>query len=207
MTSGPNAPDATGDAAGGTLPALSRDRVERALRKRRGTGENDIIGQPAAVLVPFCMVGDELSVLFIRRSQNLRNHPGQMAFPGGGVDAGDKNLSATAVRETVEEIGVDQSEVEVWGTLDPLLTISEFALSPFTGWLSRTSDLKLSEREVSEVVTVPVARLIDGSCDRDETRRYESGYVTRPTYAYNGRVIWGSTGMIVSQLIDCLRKA
>ena len=207
MIGGPKAPDVTRDRAGGKPPGLSRDHIERALRERSGTGENDIIGRPAAVLVPFCMVGHDLSVLFIRRSQNLRNHPGQMAFPGGGVDAGDKDLSATAVRETVEEIGVVESEVEVWGTLDPLLTISEFALSPFTGWLSRTSELKLSEREVSEVVTVPVSRLMDGSCDRDETRRYESGYVIRPTYAYSGRVIWGSTGMIVSQLIDCLRKA
>ena len=120
---------------------------------------------------------------------------------------GDRDLSATAVRETVEEIGVAESEIEVWGTLDPLLTISNFALSPFTGWLSRASDFKVSEREVSEVITVPVSTLIDGSCDRDETRRVDSGYVSRPTYAYNGRVIWGSTGQIVSQLIDCLRQA
>ena len=207
MTGGPNVPYVTRDGARATLPALSRDRIESTLRERSGTGENDIAGRPAAVLVPFCMDGDDLSVLFIRRSQNLRNHPGQMAFPGGRVDAEDKDLSATAVRETVEEIGVIESEIEVWGTLDPLLTISEFALSPFTGWLSRSNDLKLSEREVSEVVTVPVSRLMDGSCDRDETRMDESGYVIRPTYAYNGRVIWGSTGMIVSQLIDCLRKA
>jgi 8-oxo-dGTP pyrophosphatase MutT (NUDIX family) len=188
-------------------PAPSRDRIEHALRGRGGGGENGIKGRPAAVLVPFCLANDELSVLFIRRSMNLHNHPGQMAFPGGAVDAEDRDIAATAVRETVEEIGVSESEVEVWGTLDPLLTISDFALSPFTGWLARSSDLKFNEREVSEVITVPVAALMDGSCDRDETRGYESGFVTRPTYAYNGAVIWGSTGQIVSQLIDCLRQA
>lgn len=191
--------------AASTVP--SRGRIESALRERGGDGENGIEGRPAAVLVPFCMVDDELSVLFIRRSMNLKHHPGQMAFPGGAADAEDRNLSATAVRETVEEIGVSASEVDVWGTLDPLLTISNFALSPFTGWLAQASDFKVSEREVSEVITVPVGALIDGTCDRDETRRYESGYVSRPTYAYNGRVIWGSTGQIVSQLIDCLRQA
>ena len=188
-------------------PAPSRDRIERVLRGRGGTGESRIDGRPAAVLVPFCMADGDLSVLFIRRSMNLHNHPGQMAFPGGAVDAEDSDLAATATRETVEEIGVLESEVDVWGTLDPLLTISDFALSPFTGWLSRITDLKLSEREVSEVITVPVSALLDGTCDRDETRGYESGFVIRPTYAYNGRVIWGSTGQIVSQLIKCLRQA
>ncbi|MBT4073309.1 MAG: CoA pyrophosphatase [Chloroflexi bacterium] len=203
MTDGPDAIGALDTAS----PVPSRDRIESALRDRGGDGENGIEGRPAAVLVPFCEVNDELSVLFIRRSMNLKNHPGQMAFPGGAADVEDGNLSATAIRETVEEIGVTESQVEVWGTLDPLLTISDFALSPFTGWLSQTSDLNVSEREVSEVITVPVSALVDGSCDRDETRKYESGYVTRPTYAYNGRVIWGSTGQIVSQLIDCLRQA
>ena len=187
------------------MPSLSR--IEDVLRSRGGDGENNIDGRPAAVLVPFCNVDGELSILFIRRSMTLTHHPGQMAFPGGAVDPDDRNLSATAVRETVEEIGVQESEVEIWGTLDPLLTISNFALSPFTGWLSQVSDLKISEQEVSEVVTVPVSALLDHSCDRDETRSTESGFVSRPTYAYNGRVIWGSTGQIVSQLIDCLRQA
>lgn len=188
-------------------PAPSLDQMERILRARGGTGENGIDARPAAVLVPFCMADDGPSVLFIRRSQNLHHHPGQMAFPGGAADPGDAGLSATAVRETVEELGVSESEIEVWGVLDPLRTISDFALSPFTGWLSRSSDLKFSEREVSEVITVPVAALLDGSCDRDETRTSGSGFETRPTYAYNGRVIWGSTGQIVSQLINCLRQA
>lgn len=192
-------------AASASAPSL--DRIERVLRERGGDGENGIGARPAAVLVPFCMVDEQLSVLFIRRSLNLHNHPGQMAFPGGAADDEDADLAATAVRETIEELGVDGSEVEVWGTLDPLLTISGFALSPFTGWLSRSSGLQFNEREVSEVITVPVAALLDGTCHRDETRANGSRYETRPTYAYNGRVIWGSTGQIVSQLIDCLRKA
>lgn len=201
----------SGHDATGTPPAAPRnsslDRIERVLRERGGNGENGIDARPAAVLVPFCMVDGEPSVLFIRRSQNLHNHPGQMAFPGGAADAEDADLAATAVRETVEELGVAESDIEVWGVLDPLRTISDFALSPFTGWLSRSRDLEFNEREVSEVITVPVAALLDGSCDRDETRTNGSGYETRPTYAYNGRVIWGSTGQIVSQLIECLRKA
>lgn len=201
----------TGQDVAGALaaaaPVPSLDQIERVLRGRGGTGENSIDARPAAVLVPFCMADGELSVLFIRRSMNLHNHPGQMAFPGGAVDAGDANLAATAVRETTEELGVAGSEVDVWGALDPLRTISDFALSPFTGWLSRSSGLEFNEREVSEVITVPVAALLDGSCDRDETRATGTEYETRPTYAYNGRVIWGSTAQIVSQLIDCLRKA
>ena len=183
------------------------DRIERVLRQRGGNGENDIDARPAAVLVPFCVVDGRPSVLFIRRSLNLQNHPGQMAFPGGAADVGDADLAATAVRETVEELGVAEAEIDIWGGLDPLRTISDFALSPFTGWLTRASGLEFNEREVSEVITVPVAALMDGSCDRDETRSNGSGYETRPTYAYNGRVIWGSTGLIVSQLIDCLREA
>ena len=198
--------DATGTPlAAPRVPSL--DRIERVLRDRGGNGENGIDARPAAVLVPFCIVDGEPSVLFIRRSQNLHNHPGQMAFPGGAADAEDADLAATAVRETVEELGVAESDIEVWGALAPLRTISDFALSPFTGWLSRSTDLEFNEREVSEVITVPVAALLDGSCDRDETRTNGSGYETRPTYAYNGRVIWGSTGQIVSQLIECLRKA
>ncbi len=201
----------SGQYAAGALaaeaPAPSLDQIERVLRERGGNGENDIDARPAAVLVPFCMVDGEPSVLFIRRSMNLHNHPGQMAFPGGAADDDDADLAATAVRETIEELGVSESEVEVWGALDPLRTISDFALSPFTGWLSRSSGLEFNEREVSEVITVPVAALLDGTCHRDETRATGSGYETRPTYAYNGCVIWGSTGQIVSQLIDCLKRA
>ena len=93
----------TGQDVAGALaaaaPVPSLDRIERVLRGRGGNGENSIGARPAAVLVPLCMADGELSVLFIRRSMNLPNHPGQPAFPGGPCAAVDAILAAPPVSE------------------------------------------------------------------------------------------------------------
>jgi 8-oxo-dGTP pyrophosphatase MutT (NUDIX family) len=185
---------------------LSLDRIERALRNCRGTPADRVEGRPAAVLIPFCMVDGAAHMLLIRRSMEVPFHKGEMAFPGGGEEASDTDLLATAVRETVEELGVSAADIEPWGRLGTIATTSGYALTAYTGRLAGRDGLRPDPREVAEVVPVPLAPLCEGALDRDETRVADGVCETRPTYAYNGRVIWGATGRLIARLVECLKE-
>jgi 8-oxo-dGTP pyrophosphatase MutT (NUDIX family) len=152
--------------------------------------------------------GDEMEPVMIltRRSLNLRTHRGQIGFPGGKPEPGDGSLLATAVRETGEELGVDPEQLEVWGELDPVQTMSTgFGLSVHTGRVRDIEGLNPNPAEVAEVLPVSMSVVLDPASSRDETRIVEGGAISRPSYSYNGRIVWGVTAHIIVQIVDLLR--
>lgn len=160
----------------------------------------------AAVLLPLYDVGDEIHVLFTRRSELVEHHKGQISFPGGAYDASDPDLKFTAVRETWEEIGVDPEHIDVIGQLDEMITISNFLVRPFVGRILRPSPYPFvhSEIEVAEIIEVPLAHLQDEANTVTEQRTYQGREITAYSFRYGDHLIWGATARILKQFLDLL---
>jgi 8-oxo-dGTP pyrophosphatase MutT (NUDIX family) len=159
---------------------------------------------PAAVLMLLLGRPEGLSVLFTRRTPELKRHAGQIAFPGGRLEPGDADVVACALRETEEEIGLPRHTVSVLGRLDPYLTITGYEVTPVVGTAAPPSAFAPDPTEVAEIFEVPLAFLLDPANHRRE-RRIVDG-LTRAYYAvpYGERYIWGATAGMILNLYDVL---
>ncbi|GIX46786.1 MAG: coenzyme A pyrophosphatase [Candidatus Tectimicrobiota bacterium] len=159
----------------------------------------------AAVLVPLYRQGDGYGVVFVKRSQTVLHHRGQIAFPGGGHEAGDASLLHTALRESAEEIGLQPADVQVLGALDDLLTnSSNYLVRPFVGLIPYPYPFTLDRRETATLLEVPLAWLQRHNPPREEERLYEGRLVRSYFFDYHGHLIWGATAKIVKQLLEVL---
>ncbi len=154
----------------------------------------------AAVLVPLYESGG-LHAVFTKRRHDLRRHPGEISFPGGRYDDGERDLLATALREAEEEIGLPSYAVEVVGALQPTPTIAtEYAVYPFVGMIEPGRDWTPSAREVAEVIELSLSSLRSGYARRRLVRR---GLPIRTdTYLVGDHLIWGATARILADLFD-----
>ena len=160
----------------------------------------------AAVLLPLFEQDGEISLAFIRRATTLRSHSGEIAFPGGSVDATDPSPILTALREAQEEIGLDPAHVEVLGVLSPVFTVvSNFLITPVVAFLPHgLGELRLQPSEVQEMLLVPLHALNDPAILHTEcwTRDNQTRIVY--FYDYGPYRIWGATGRILNQLLQTL---
>lgn len=151
----------------------------------------------AGVLVPLIARPQGISVVLTRRSHDLPNHPGQIAFPGGRWEKGDTDIGVTALREAHEEVGLDQAHVTLIGVSDTYETSTGFSVTPVIGLVDPTARLTPDPREVAEVFEVPLAFLMDPANHQPQSR--ELGGVVRHYYAmtYGDYHVWGATaGML-----------
>lgn len=147
-------------------------------------------------------------VLLTKRTDSVEHHKGQISFPGGGVDDDDIDLSATALRETWEEVGVDPEHVEIIGSLDEIVTISNFLVTPYVGVLHRTPYLWVpSDIEVAEVLEPPIADLLDDATLVLEERSIDGEVHFAPAYLWNGHRVWGATARMLHEFLDLMRGA
>jgi 8-oxo-dGTP pyrophosphatase MutT (NUDIX family) len=157
------------------------------------------------VLVPVFEEDGEAWLLLTRRAQHLRNHRGEVSFPGGRRDD-DEALIDTAKREALEEIGLDPSTVEIVGELDHLVTFtSKAAIVPYVGVLpARPIDLKPNPDEVELVITVPFSELLHEDTFREELWHFFDE--ERPMYFFEvvGDTIWGATARILYGLLELI---
>ena len=158
----------------------------------------------AAVLVP---VTDraEPGIVLTQRTETLRNHAGQIAFPGGRADPGDIDLIATALREAEEEIGLPPHVVTVVGLADRYRTVTGFEVTPVLGVIPPDLILRPSEAEVASLFEVPLAYLLDPAHHRRVSAPWRGQ--TRHFYEilWNDRRIWGATAAMIVNLSRRLR--
>ncbi len=157
-------------------------------------------GRRSAVLILFGEGPDGPDLLFIQRSEGLRRHPGQPAFPGGAIDDGDDGPVGAALREAVEETGLDPAGVEVLCTLPELfIPYSGFRVVPVLAWWRRPSTVRpVDPGEVAAVERIPVADLADPR--RRVMLRSPSGR-TGPAFRVGSMMIWGFTAGLVDRLL------
>jgi 8-oxo-dGTP pyrophosphatase MutT (NUDIX family) len=160
--------------------------------------------RPAAVLVPLVAYPDAVKVILTLRTSALREHSGQIAFPGGKVEAWDASPTATALRESREEIGLAAEAIAPIGYLDPYLTGTGFRIIPVVARIDPGYRLRINPSEVDEVFEVPFSFLMDQA--NHELRTAEWKGAMRSFYAmiYGERNIWGATAGIIRNLYERL---
>lgn len=158
----------------------------------------------AAVLIPVIARRPEATVLFTQRTEHLPSHAGQIAFPGGKIDAGDASPLAAALRETEEEIGLDRAHIEPVGCLEPYLSNSGYRIVPVLAVVETGFELNINYGEVADAFEVPLSFLMSVNNHRQGTKEF--GGIARVFYEmpYGERYIWGVTAGIVRRLYERL---
>lgn len=163
--------------------------------------------RPAAVLIPVVHRPEAgLSVLFTRRTAHLRNHGGQISFPGGRAEPDDGSPAVTALRETEEEIGLARSHVEVLGTLSEYVTVTAYRVTPVVGLVTGLFELSPDGSEVAEVFEVPLAHLLDPTNHQRNTVLQNSWQREYYAVPYGEYYIWGATAGMVMNFYNFLRR-
>jgi len=211
------------------LPALRAERLtEAALRERFArvagwipelAGDGHIAtGRPpsaAAVLVPLVRRDDGLHVLLTRRSEHLRDHAGQISFPGGRSEASDIDAADTALREAEEEIGLPRALVDVIGQLPAYTTVTQYVVTPVVALVTPPFVLALDGFEVAEAFEVPLSFLMAPANHRRHLFTYEGGErqflsMPWPAMADDGspreHFIWGATAAMLRNLYHFLSR-
>ncbi len=172
--------------------------------------ENAIAGQPlrpAAVLVAIVMREPGVQVLLTKRTDHLDDHAGQIAFPGGKIDAGDATPLDAALREAMEEINLHAQTVSPLGYLDPYITATAFCIVPVIATVPPDYRIKPNEAEVEEVFEVPLAFLLDPANCRKISGIWRGRRRTSIAIPHGARYIWGVTARILLQLRNRLARA
>lgn len=179
-----------------------------------------------AVLLPIIEKDNKLHILFEVRSHELRRQPGEICFPGGRIDPTDKNQKQTAIRETTEELGIDESKIMHVSPLDFMVNPFGAIIYPHVGFLKDNTQLNPNPAEVAEVFAVPLSylqekgpkiyeinfklepeesfpfhQIIGGEKYNWQTRRMEEHF-----YYFEDKVIWGLTARILTHFLDVINK-
>jgi len=156
----------------------------------------------AAVLVPILATESGLRVLLTTRAAHLRDHSGQVAFPGGKIDPGDPSPAHTALREAQEEIGLFPDDVRPLGYLDPYLSATGFLVTPLVGLVEPGSPFAPNPDEVAEIFEVPLDHLMDPSRHLVRMRSWQGRMRLYYAIPFGERLIWGVTAGIVHNLYE-----
>ena len=159
----------------------------------------------AGVLIGVMTTGSCPAVVLTKRSSRLKHHPGQIAFPGGKLDAGDGSPTDAALREAEEEIGLPRNLVEILGIMPPHETVTGFSVTPVVGLIRDTFDPVPEAGEVAEVFTAPLGHVMDPANFVVQSRRWRGQWRYYYTVPWGPYYIWGATARILRALADGMR--
>lgn len=179
------------------------ERLRQILAARPVQRIKDDIRELSAVLLPLYRKRGEYHLLFTKRTELVRDHKGQISFPGGVYENGDGSLENTALRECAEEIGLEAEQVRVLGRLDDIRTlISNYIISPFVAVIPWPYDFQVSSWEIEEIIEAPVTVFLNNDCMREEREIVDGTETVSYYYHYREWVIWGATARILNQFLD-----
>ena len=161
----------------------------------------------SSVLVLIFPENNKLYTCLTKRPSTMKFHPGQISFPGGKVEKEDASAEMAALREAREEVGIDVSAIEVLGKLsDFYLEISGFSVQPFLAWTDQKPEFQLNSDEVEELILFPLTDFAENEIIHETELQTFTGLLRVKYYPFEGKIIWGATAMILSELNEILRK-
>jgi len=197
-------------------PTLTTAEIQQRLQSAPPVEEleemiPDLSGdpRPAAVLLPLFRRQGQWRLLFIRRALNHKDrHSGEVAFPGGGVEANDPHPTGTALREAQEEIGLEPDRVELLGQLPAFRTSSNYLVNPVVGHIPWPLPLRADPQEVARIFSIPLEWL--ARPDNHQVRPWQAPGHPNPRPVaffepYDGERLWGVSARITLSLVRCLR--
>jgi 8-oxo-dGTP pyrophosphatase MutT (NUDIX family) len=154
---------------------------------------------PAAVLVPLLERADGMTVLLTQRAATLKDHAGQISFPGGRIEPDDVDPWRAALREAQEEIGLSPDLVEFAGYLPDHWVGTGFRVTPIVGFVNPVAELRIAAEEVHDVFEVPLQFILDSANHKPRTRQLGGVTLEAHDIPYGDRLIWGATaGMLLT---------
>jgi 8-oxo-dGTP pyrophosphatase MutT (NUDIX family) len=178
---------------------LGAPQAQSAVAGDQGAEDERLALQSASVLMPIVARSGEMTMLFTRRTENLRSHSGQISFPGGRAEPRDASPEATALRETHEEIGLEPEKVELIGRLSEYRTRTGYRITPVIGVIVPPLELRPDAQEVDEVFEVPLEFLLDPRNHQRHSRLFQGEMRSFFAIPYRDYYIWGATaGMLVN---------
>lgn len=161
----------------------------------------------SSVLVLIFPIDDKLYTCLTKRPSTMKFHPGQISFPGGKVEKEDASAEMAALREAQEEVGIQPSAIEVLGKLsDFYLEISQFSIQPFLAWTDQKPEFKLNYHEVEELILFPLSDFVENENILETELQTLTGLLQIKYFPCEGRIVWGATAMILSELIEILKS-
>ena len=162
----------------------------------------------AAVLIPFTIRSNFIDILLTKRSAALDDHAGQVSFPGGRIDDKDSNPIETAKRESFEEVGIKNKDIEVIGSLDVFQTGTGFRIIPIIGIVSENIDYQINQNEVESIFHLPLDYLMDKSNHKKEIKTFQqNGNIMEynsNVIEYGSNHIWGATAAMLMNIYKLL---
>jgi len=159
----------------------------------------------AAVLIGLVDRGPGPAVLLTERATHLKQHPGQISFPGGGLGSGEDAVAA-ALRESREEIGLAATQVDVCGCMPVQLTVTGFRVTPVVGWLDAAFLPRPDPAEVQAVFEVPLAHLLAPDSHSREVRERHGSRIHTDVFVYERHRIWGATAAILVSFLEVIHE-
>ena len=165
------------------------------------------VWRPASVLVPLVCRESGITVLLTQRTEDMPSHAGQIAFPGGRRQVEDVDATATALRETEEEVGLTRDFIDVIGALDLYRTGTGYQITPIVGIVTPGFTMRADPREVADVFEVPLAHFLDERNHRIDSRVWQGRERRYYAMPYGERYIWGATAGMLKNLHFILTAA
>ena len=161
----------------------------------------------AAVLIALTELDGQLHAVFTKRSDSMREHSGEISFPGGRRERQDEELRHTALREAHEEIDLAEADVNLFGNLVCIPTVTGYVVSAFVGEFEQPYELRPDPGEIDTLFLAPLNALADPDQHRLEERTWQGMSFELHFFDYEGHVIWGATGYMLHLLLDFLGKS
>lgn len=192
----------------GDLSGLEAHQKMLPPGRRLKTHKDELsLVKASSVLLLLFPEGEQIYICLIKRPSTMTHHPGQISFPGGKVEKEDHSAEMTALREAQEEVGVNPSFIQILGKLSELyVEVSKFLIHPFLAWADQKPEFLLNTDEVEELILFPLTDFIANETILETELNTFSGLLRVKYYPFNSEIIWGATAMILSELIEIIKK-